>query len=119
MVVTNPRGTRTEREDDNMTLLRNLSIVLSLGILASLGVPAASGQPAPVWKANVAVAPIPDPALPCSKQNWYNADRICLAWTGPHRGTLAATAIASDWSSAPLMLPQPVAKRDDGEDRTT
>jgi hypothetical protein len=30
------------------------------------------------------VTHIPDPLpLPCRKQNWTNADRICLSWTAP------------------------------------
>src|ERR1700721_2218141 len=30
------------------------------------------------------VAPIPEPLpLPCRRQNWTNADRICLAWPAP------------------------------------
>jgi hypothetical protein len=35
------------------------------------------------------VAHIPDPLpLPCRRQNWTNADRICLSWTAP-RGNMS------------------------------
>jgi hypothetical protein len=39
-------------------------------------------------QSKAAVAPIPEPPpLPCSKQNWTNADRICLSWTAPRDKT--------------------------------
>jgi hypothetical protein len=41
------------------------------------------------------VAPIPEPLpLPCSKQNWTNADRGCLSWTAPRDKTDQTTAVA-------------------------
>jgi hypothetical protein len=43
------------------------------------------------------VAHIPDPLpLPCRKQNWSNADRICLSWTAPRDNTRQITATATD-----------------------
>jgi hypothetical protein len=36
------------------------------------------------WSRPIQQAPIVDPSpLPCKKQSWYNADRICLSWTAP------------------------------------
>jgi hypothetical protein len=38
------------------------------------------------------VAPIPEPLpLPCSEQNWTNADRVCLSWTAPRDKTQTTT----------------------------
>jgi hypothetical protein len=39
---------------------------------------------AELWSPVTVRAPIPNPApLPCNKQSWYNADRVCLTWTAP------------------------------------
>ena len=41
------------------------------------------------------VAPIPEPLpLPCSKQDWTNADRGCLSWTAPRDKTRQTTTVA-------------------------
>jgi len=43
------------------------------------------------------VAHIPDPLpLPCRKQNWTNADRVCLSWTAPRDNMRQTTAAATD-----------------------
>src|ERR1700722_12913126 len=40
------------------------------------------------------VAPIPEPLpLPCSKQDWTNADRGCLSWTAPRDKTRQTTTV--------------------------
>jgi len=40
-----------------------------------------------LWSPSAAQTPIPDPApIPCRKQAWYNADRVCLSWTAPRNG---------------------------------
>jgi hypothetical protein len=37
-----------------------------------------------LWSRSAAQTAIPDPApIPCRKQSWYNADRVCLSWTAP------------------------------------
>src|ERR1700721_2201459 len=42
------------------------------------------------------VVPIPEPLpLPCRKQSWTNADRICLSWTAPRDKTLQTTTVAT------------------------
>jgi hypothetical protein len=42
------------------------------------------------------VAPIPEPLpLPCRKQNWTNADRICLSWTAPREKAQQTTPVAN------------------------
>jgi len=40
-------------------------------------------------KGRPVVAPVPEPLpLPCRKQHWTNADRVCLTWTAPRDKTL-------------------------------
>jgi hypothetical protein len=74
-----------------MVFLRNLTIVLALGLLANLGVMALPGHLANAWRVGATTTPIPDPPpLPCSKQSWPNADRVCLSWTAPREATPAA-----------------------------
>ena len=74
-------------------------------VLVSLAVVVVCGSsvfalPAPV------VAPIPEPLpLPCSKQNWTNADRICLSWTAPRDKTGQTITVA------PRKIDGPVAGR--------
>jgi hypothetical protein len=42
------------------------------------------------------LAPIPEPSpLPCRKQHWTNADRICLTWTAPRDETRQTTTVAT------------------------
>jgi hypothetical protein len=49
------------------------------------------------------VAPIPEPLpLPCSKQHWTNADRICLTWTAP-RDEPRHTTTAATGNGSPVM----------------
>ncbi len=52
--------------------------------------------PAPVatLRGQPVVAPIPEPLpLPCSKQDWTNADRGCLSWTAPRDKTRQTTTV--------------------------
>jgi hypothetical protein len=80
-----------------MTLNRKLIVSFSVGIIC--------GSSALVLPAHVAdflwtlpiVARIPDPLpLPCQKQNWTNADRICLSWTAPRGDVHQTTIVATD-----------------------
>ena len=73
-------------------------------VLVSFAVVIASGAsvlalPAPVahlWDLPI-VTHIPDPLpLPCRKQNWTNADRICLSWTAARDNTRQIMAVATD-----------------------
>src|ERR1700742_3884888 len=42
------------------------------------------------------LTPIPAPLpLPCRKQHWTNADRICLTWTAPRDGAGQITTTAN------------------------
>jgi hypothetical protein len=79
-----------------MVLRRKVLVSFAVGIISGASVlvlPAyvsdLRGQPI--------VAHIPDPLpLPCRKQNWTNADRICLSWTAPRDNMRRTTAVAAD-----------------------
>jgi hypothetical protein len=46
-------------------------------------------------RSGAVMAPIPEPLpIPCSKQDWTNADRGCLSWTAPRERTGQATILA-------------------------
>jgi hypothetical protein len=48
-------------------------------------------------KGRPVVAPVPEPLpLPCRKQHWTNADRVCLTWTAPRDKTLQTTTVATN-----------------------
>ena len=84
---------------------RYLSVAFAAGLTETFSLM----QPAHVaelWRPFAAAAPIPDPPpLPCNKQSWYNADRICLSWTAPHafKRQLAGVA-ASDRNAAVIAI---------------
>ena len=73
-------------------------------VLLSLAVVIVCGSSVLALPAHVAalrgrpvVAPISEPLpLPCSKQHWTNADRICLSWTAPLHGTHQTTTVATN-----------------------
>ena len=70
-----------------MAFRRYVSIAFAAGVIGTLGVLTQSAHVAELWTPSVARTPIPDPPpLPCKKQDWYNADRICLSWTAPRKG---------------------------------
>jgi hypothetical protein len=62
-------------------------LVFPVFALAVAGTLVALIQPAYVaerWSPSTVQAPIADPApVPCDKQGWWNADRVCLSWTAP------------------------------------
>ncbi len=71
-----------------MALRHYLSIALAVSVIGTLAALTQPAHVAELWSSSVARAPIPDPPpLPCKKQSWYNADRICLLWTAPRNNT--------------------------------
>jgi hypothetical protein len=63
---------------------RFVSIAVGAGVVATPALLTEPAQVAEVLKPVVARAAIADPpAVPCRKQEWYNADRGCLSWTAP------------------------------------
>jgi hypothetical protein len=66
-----------------MALPRKVLVTFAVGIISGASVLVLPAHVAGLWGLPI-VAPIPDPSpLPCRKQNWTNADRICLSWTAP------------------------------------
>jgi hypothetical protein len=69
---------------------------LAVGIVTGASVLVLPAHVADLWGLPI-VKPIPDPLpLPCRKQNWTNADRICLSWTTPRDNMRQTTAIATN-----------------------
>jgi hypothetical protein len=71
-------------------------LVLPFAVVAILA-SSVLAQPAHVaaLRSQPVVAPIPEPLpLPCSRQDWTNADRGCLSWTAPRDKTRQTTIIA-------------------------
>jgi hypothetical protein len=71
-----------------MALLRHTFTLVAIAIIGGLITFAWSTPPADVWGPGPTRARIPDPpALPCPKQIWPSADRVCLTWTAPLEAT--------------------------------
>jgi hypothetical protein len=71
-----------------MAFSRYVSVAFAAGLVGTISSLIQPAHVAELWSAPVARAPIPDPPpLPCKKQSWYNADRICLSWTAPRNNT--------------------------------
>jgi hypothetical protein len=84
-----------------MALRRYLSIAFAAGLIGTLALLTQPAHVAELWRPSAALAPIPDPTpLPCNKQSWYNADRICLSWTAPRDTRPVGTAANLDRSAA-------------------
>jgi len=67
-----------------MAVGRYVSIAVGVGVIATLSLLTGPAHVAELLRPVVARAPIADPpAVPCSKQEWYNADRACQSWTAP------------------------------------
>jgi len=67
-----------------MALSRYVPFVLALGVVVTLAALIQPAQVAELWSPSGARTRIPDPPpLPCERQSWYNADRVCLSWTAP------------------------------------
>jgi len=80
-----------------MALRRKVLVSFAVGIISGASVLVLPAHVvADLWGLPI-VAHIPDPLpLPCRKQNWTNADRICLSWTAPRDDTRQTTAVATD-----------------------
>jgi hypothetical protein len=82
-------------------LRRKLLVLFVVGISTVLMLhPRVAG----LWSTPAAARVADPPPIPCSKQNWTNADRICLSWTAP-RGDVGQT-IAAATSRDRMMLEQ-------------
>jgi hypothetical protein len=79
-----------------MTLHLKALATFAVGIISGASVLVLPAHVADLWGLPI-VAHIPDPSpLPCRKQNWTNADRICLSWTAPRDNMRQTTAVATD-----------------------
>jgi hypothetical protein len=79
-----------------MALRRKVLVSFAVGILSAASVFLLPAHVADLWGLPI-VAHIPDPLpLPCRKQNWTNADRVCLSWTAPRDNMRQTTAAATD-----------------------
>jgi hypothetical protein len=79
-----------------MALRRKVLVSFAVGIISGSSVLVLPAHVADLWGLPI-VAHIPDPLpLPCRRQNWTNADRICLSWTAPRDNMRQTTAVATD-----------------------
>ena len=75
----------------NLELRRKMLVPLVVGIICGSSLLVLPVHVADLWGKPVA-AHIPDPLpLPCRRQNWTNADRICLSWTAPRDNNMSQT----------------------------
>jgi hypothetical protein len=80
----------------NLELRRNVLVTLVVGIIYGSSVLVLPAHVADLWGIPI-VAHIPDPLpLPCRRQNWTNADRICLSWTAPRDNMSQTIAVATE-----------------------
>ncbi|SRR6266702_2874033 len=93
--------------------IHHASFSFAVSIVGGLGV---LGLPADV--VDLGAPPVlqerfPDPLpLPCRKQNWTNADRICLSWTAPRDNMRETTAVATDRDRSDADTGTPVENSD-------
>ena len=79
-----------------MTLSRKLFVSFAVGIISGSSVLVLPAHVADLWALPI-VAHIPDPLpLPCRKQTWTNADRVCLSWAAPRHETRQTTIVSTD-----------------------
>ena len=79
-----------------MALSRKVLVSFAVGIISGVSVLMLPAHVGYLWGLPT-VAHIPDPLpLPCRKQNWTNADRICLSWTASRDNIRQTTAAATD-----------------------
>ena len=79
-----------------MALRRKMLVSLVVSIICGSSLLVLPVHVADSWGKPVA-AHIPDPLpLPCRRQNWTNADRICLSWTAARNNIRQTIALATD-----------------------
>jgi hypothetical protein len=79
-----------------MSSHRKVLVSFAVGIISGVSVLVFPAPVAALWGPSI-VTHIPDPLpLPCRKQNWTNADRICLSWTAPRDNTRQTMAVATE-----------------------
>jgi type II secretory pathway component PulL len=79
----------------NLELRRKMLVSLVVSIICGSSLLVLPVHVADLWGKSVA-AHIPDPLpLPCRRQNWTNADRVCLSWTAP-RNNMSQIALATN-----------------------
>ena len=79
-----------------MALRQKLLVSLVVCIVCGSSVLVLPMHVTDLWGKPVA-AHIPDPLpLPCQRQNWTNADRICLSWTAPRDNMSQTIALATN-----------------------
>ena len=79
-----------------MAFRRKVLVSFAVGIISGSSVLVLPAHVADLWGLPI-VAHIPDPLpLPCRRQNWTNADRICLSWTAPRDNMRQTIAVATD-----------------------
>jgi hypothetical protein len=80
----------------NLELRRKVLVSLFVGTICGSCVLVLPVLVADLWGKPVAKH-IPDPLpLPCRRQNWTNADRICLSWTAPRDNMRQTIALATN-----------------------
>jgi len=73
-----------------MARLYRVSTLLAVALVGSLIGLVLVPPAVDAWRLRGSLAPIPDPPpLPCKKQSWPNADRVCLTWTAPREAAKA------------------------------
>ena len=73
-----------------MARLYRVSTLLAVALVGSLIGLVLVPPAVDAWRLRGSLAPIPDPPpLPCKKQSWPNADRVCLTWTAPRQAAKA------------------------------
>jgi hypothetical protein len=75
----------------HLELRRKMLVSVVVGIICGSSLLVLPVHVTDLWGKPVA-ARIPDPLpLPCGRQNWTNADRICLSWTAPRDSNMSQT----------------------------
>jgi hypothetical protein len=80
----------------NLELRRKVLSTFVVAIICGSSILLLPAHIANLWGMSV-VARIPEPPpLPCRRQNWTNADRICLSWTAPRDNMSQAIVAATE-----------------------
>jgi hypothetical protein len=88
-----------------LELRRKVLVTFVVGIICGSSVLVLPAHVAELWGIPI-VAHIPDPLpLPCRRQNWTNADRICLSWTAPRDNMSQTIAVATERDRSDTAIP--------------